>query len=136
MTQRTPPAQGPALGKLKGHLLVAAGMVSLGLAVLGVVLPGLPTTPFVLLAGICFAKGSPRAHAWLLGHRLFGPMVCDWETHRSLPLKVKWLSTTLMTVMVLLSAWHLADRPALQALVLVLGTVGAWVVWRIPTRGR
>lgn len=136
MTQRTPPAQVPALGKLKGHLLVAAGMVSLGLAVLGVVLPGLPTTPFVLLAGICFAKGSPRAHAWLLGHRLFGPMVRDWETHRSLPLKVKWLSTTLMTVMVLLSAWHLADRPALQALVLVLGAVGAWVVWRMPTRGR
>ena len=136
MTQRTPPAQGPALGKLQGHLLVAAGMVSLRLAVLGVVLPGLPTPPFVLLAGICCAKGSPRAHAWLLGHRLFGPMVRDWETHRSLPRKVKWLSTTLMTVMVLLSAWHLADRPALQALVLVLGAVGAWVVWRIPTRGR
>lgn len=123
-------------GKLKSHLLVAAGMVSLGLAVLGVVLPGLPTTPFVLLAGICFAKGSPRAHAWLLGHRLFGPMVRDWDTHHSLPLKVKWLSTSLMTVMVLLSAWHLAERPALQALVLVLGAVGAGVVWRIPTRGR
>jgi len=118
------------------HLLVTAGWLSMVLAVIGVVLPGLPTTPFVLLAGACFAKGSPRAHQWLLQHRLFGPMVRDWEANRSLPLKVKWLSTTLMTSMVLLSAWRLAERPALQVLVLVLGAIGAWVVWRIPTRTR
>ena len=116
------------------YLLVAAGWLSVVLAVFGVVLPGLPTTPFVLLAGACFAKGSPRAHQWLLQHRLFGPMVRDWEANRNLPLKVKWFSTTLMTSMVVLSAWRLSDRPALQALVLVLGAVGAWVVWHIPTR--
>lgn len=101
---------------------------------MGVLLPGLPTTPFVLLAGACFAKGSPKAHRWLQEHRLFGPMLRDWEAHHSLPLKVKWLSTTLMTLMVLLSAWRLAERPALAVLVLGLGAVGAWVVWRIPTR--
>ncbi len=115
-------------------LLAAAGVLALALGVLGVVLPGLPTTPFVLLAAACFAKASPRLHQWLLHHRWLGPLVRDWEAHRSLPLRVKWLSTTTMAVMVLLSAWRLHTLPWAQAAVLCLGAVGAWVVWRIPTR--
>ncbi len=113
---------------------MCAGMLSLALAVLGVILPGLPTTPFVLLAAACFAKASPRLHAWLLAHRWMGPMVRDWEAHRSLPLKVKWLATTMMLVMVMLSAWHLSSRPWLSGLVVAAGLLGAGVVWRIPTR--
>ena len=119
---------------LKRWVLMAAGLVSLVLAVLGVLLPGLPTTPFVLLAAACFAKGSPRLHRWLVNHRHLGPMVRDWEAHRSLPLRIKWLSTTLMTAMVLLSAWQFRGQPWLQLMLLGLGAVGAWVVWRIPTR--
>jgi hypothetical protein len=121
-------------GRLRQHLLVAAGVLALALGLLGVLLPGLPTTPFVLLAGACFAKSSPRMHRWLLNHRYLGRMVRDWEAHRSLPLRVKWVSTTLMLTMVCLSAWQLQGRLPLQALVLGLGLVGAWVVWRIPTR--
>lgn len=123
-------------GQLKRGLLVVAGLLSLGLGLLGVVLPGLPTTPFVLLAAACFAKASPRLHHWLLHHRHLGPLVRDWEAHRSLPLRVKWVSTTLMLTMVGLSAWQLAGRGWLQAVVLGLGLLGAWVVWRIPTRQR
>ena len=106
-----------AAGHLRRGLLVAAGVVSLGLAVAGAVLPGLPTTPFVLLSAACFAKSSPRMHAWLLANRWLGPMVRDWEAHRSLPLKVKWLATSMMLVMVSLSAWHLWGRPWLAAVV-------------------
>lgn len=123
-----------AAGRLQRSLLVVAGVVSLVLAVAGVILPGLPTTPFVLLAAACFAKASPRLHAWLLSNRWMGPMVRDWEAHRSLPLKVKWLSTGLMSVMVALSAWHLLNKPWLAAVVVGSGLLGAWVVWRIPTR--
>lgn len=115
-------------------LLAAAGVLALALGVLGIVLPGLPTTPFVLLAAACFARASPRLHHWLLHHRYLGPLVRDWEAHRSLPLRVKWVSTTAMTVMVALSAWRLNTLPWAQASVLCLGAVGAWVVWRIPTR--
>ncbi len=104
------------------------------LAGLGVVLPGLPTTPFVLLAAACFAKGSPRWHAWLLSNRWLGPMVRDWETHHALPLKVKWLASVMMATMVGLSAWRLAGRPGLQVLILGLALIGLIVVWRIPTR--
>jgi len=124
----------PVAGRLQRSLLVVAGVISLVLAVAGAILPGLPTTPFVLLAAACFAKSSPRMHAWLLANRWLGPMVRDWEAHRSLPLKVKWLATTMMLVMVCLSTWHLLSRPWLAALVAGSGLLGSWVVWRIPTR--
>ncbi len=121
-------------GRVQRSLLVVAGFISLALAVAGAILPGLPTTPFVLLAAACFAKSSPRMHAWLLANRWLGPMVRDWEATRSLPLKVKWLATTMMLVMVSLSAWHLSARPWLAGVVVGSGLLGAWVVWRIPTR--
>jgi len=120
--------------RLKRGALVCGGLLSLVLAVLGVILPGLPTTPFVLLAAACFAKASPRLHAWLLAHRWMGPMVRDWEVHRTLPLKVKCLATGTMALMVSVSAWHLWARPWLSAVVVGAGLLGSWVVWRIPTR--
>jgi len=122
------------VGRLRRWMLTAAGILALVLAAVGVVLPGLPTTPFVLLAAACFAKASPRLHAWLVNHRVMGPMVRDWEAHRSLPLRVKRLATGLMLAMVGLSAWQLSHKPWAAAAVLALGAVGAWVVWRIPTR--
>ncbi len=119
---------------LRQTLLVAAGLVALGLGLIGIVLPGLPTTPFVLLAAACFARASPRLHGWLTTHRYLGPMVRDWEANRSLPLRVKWIAITMMGTLVLLSAWQFNGRAWLQGAVLALGLVGACVVWRIPTR--
>ena len=115
-------------------LLWLAGTVSLGLGILGVVLPGLPTTPFVLLAAACYAKASPRLHCWLRAHRLFGPMVRDWEEHRSLTRRTKRIAQGTMLVMVAISAWGLRERPVLLAVVLVAALIGVWVVARIPTR--
>jgi len=116
------------------RLLAAAGVLSLALGVLGIVLPGLPTTPFVLLAAACFAKSSPRLHARLLTNRYLGPLVRDWEAHRSIPLRIKVVSIALMSTMICVSAWQFADRPWLAGAVLALGGLGAWVVWRLPTR--
>lgn len=115
-------------------LLVAAGGISLGLGLLGVILPGLPTTPFVLLAAACFAKASPRLHQRIVSNPLLGPMVRDWEAHRSLPVKIKLIAIGSMTLMVGLSVWHFAGRPGLQAALVVLGVIGAVVVGRIPAR--
>ena len=57
------------------------GMLSLGLAGLGAMLPLLPTTVFLLLAAYAFARSSERWHSWLVEHRLFGPMITDWRAH-------------------------------------------------------
>ena len=139
MPELKPPSPAPkssiASNPLRRWALISAGVLSLGLAILGVLLPGLPTTPFVLLAAACFAQSSPRLHQKLLAHRYLGPMVRDWESHRSLPIKIKWLSSSLMTAMVCLSAWQLQHRPWAALAVLALGGIGAAVVWRIPTRG-
>lgn len=132
-----PSPQTPVLSTLtraRRLALVAAGGLSLLLGLLGAVLPGLPTTPFVLLAAACFAKASPRLHHRLLTHRWLGPLVRDWEAHRTLPLRVKWLVSGMMTLMVGLSAWQLSARPWLPVLILGLGLIGVIVVWRIPTR--
>ncbi|WP_374242401.1 YbaN family protein [Zoogloea sp.] len=119
---------------LRKALLIGVGGLALGLGLLGVVLPGLPTTPFVLLAAACFAKASPRLHRRIVGNPLLGPMVRDWEAHRSLPVKIKLIAIGSMTLMVGLSVWHFAGRPGLQAALVVLGVIGAVVVGRIPAR--
>jgi len=77
-----------------------AGIAALLLGAIGVVLPLLPTTPFVILAAFCFSRSSERLHRWLLNQRLFGPMIRDWETYGVIPLKIKCLSSTLMLVLV------------------------------------
>lgn len=115
-------------------LLWLAGSVSLLLGLIGVLLPGLPTTPFVLLAAACYAKASPRLHAALLQHRLTGPLLRDWEKHRSLTRRTKTIAVVSMLVMVSFSIWSFSHRPVAQAVLVVLGAVGAWVVLRIPTR--
>lgn len=115
-------------------LLWLAGSVSLLLGLIGVLLPGLPTTPFVLLAAACYAKASPRLHAALLQHRLTGPLLRDWEKHRNLTRRTKTIAVVSMLVMVSFSIWSFRHRWIAQAVLVVLGAIGAWVVLRIPTR--
>ena len=66
-------------------LLIILGWLAVVLATLGVVLPLLPTTPFLLLAAWCFARSSPRFHHWLLHRSWFGPYLRHWQQHRALP---------------------------------------------------
>lgn len=110
------------------------GVLALILAVIGVVLPGLPTTPFVLLAGACFVRASPRAHAWLLRNRLFGPMLANWERHRSIPRRVKRAAIGIMLLSVSVSIWFFAGRPWLQLTLAAAAVIGALVVARVPAR--
>ena len=117
-------------------LLLLAGTVALALGIVGVVLPGLPTTPFVLLAAACYAKGSPRLHGWMLQHRFLGPMLRDWETHRSLTRRTKTIAIGSMVVMVGLSAWGFRHQPLVLTALLVTAAIGLIVVARIPTRER
>jgi len=77
-----------------------AGILSIILGLIGVVLPLLPTTPFVILAAFFFSRSSKKFHQKLVSNRLFGPMIVEWEAHGVIPLKVKCLSSSMMLVMV------------------------------------
>jgi uncharacterized protein len=139
MTGPHPPAPDSATlhrSRVVRGLFWLAGSVSLALGLVGVVLPGLPTTPFVLLAAACYAKASPRLHGWLLHHRFMGPMVRDWEQHRSLTRRTKTVAQVSMVAMVGLSAWGLRGQPVVLGLLLVAAAIGVLVVARIPTRNR
>ena len=139
MTGPHPPAPDSATlhrSRVVRGLFWLAGSVSLALGLVGVVLPGLPTTPFVLLAAACYAKASPRLHGRLLNHRFMGPMVRDWEQHRSLTRRTKTVAQVSMVAMVGLSAWGLRAQPVVLGLLLVAAAIGVLVVARIPTRNR
>ena len=116
-------------------LLWLFGAVSLVLGLIGIVLPGLPTTPFVLLAAACFARASPRLHRWMRENRWIGPSLRDWERHRSLTRRIKAVALTSMLLMVSFSVWTFQGKPLVQAVLLAGAVLGGWVVaWRIPTR--
>ena len=114
------------------HLYLAGGWLSLGLAFLGLFLPLLPTTPFVLLAAMCFSRGSERLYQWLLAQPTFGPLLRDWQQHGVIRLRVKLITTVLM---VLLLSYPLSYGPiplwAKGAMVLV-GVSVLGFVWSRP----
>jgi uncharacterized membrane protein YbaN (DUF454 family) len=74
------------------------GFVFLGLGALGIVLPLLPTTPFVLLSAACFARSSERWHRWLLANETFGPMIRNWEDNRCISCRVKSIGILTMVL--------------------------------------
>lgn len=99
-----------------------AGCSTFALAMVGIVVRGIPTTPFLLLTAFAFARSSPRLHRWLLGHRRFGPMLCDLQAGRGLTLRFKaatialsW-SFMLATAIWLVGSWHLRAFLAFAAL--------------------
>ena len=100
--------------------------------VVGIVLPLLPTTPFVLLAAYCFSQGSARWEQWLLLHPRWGPMVQDWRTKRALPLRAKQLATGMMALSSIASWWWLAPHVGWIPGV-CCAVVAVWL-WRLPTR--
>jgi len=120
--------------RLAKALYGLVGGIALVLGVIGIFLPGLPTTPFVLLAAACFAKASPRVHQWMLQHQLIGPLLRNWEEHRSLTLRTKCVAIGSMLLMIAISIWSFADRPWIQISLLILAAIGAATVLRIPTR--
>lgn len=101
------------------------GGLSVGLGAVGVVLPLLPTTPFMLLAAYCFARSSPRAERWLLEHPRFGPAIADWRTHGAISVRAKrWAMLALGLTFALslalgLPFWVLAAQGSALVLVAV-----------------
>ncbi len=79
------------------HLLQALGWVCVALGAIGIVLPVMPTTVFLLAALWAFARSSPRLHTWLIENPYFGPYIADWERDRIIPVRAKILAVSMMT---------------------------------------
>ncbi len=114
---------------VRAFWLTLAG-VSLGAGALGIVLPLLPTTPFVLVAAYAAAKGSPRLHAWILRHRAFGPVVRDWQSGGTVARRTKLVALATMAVSAIVLPL-VAPFGVAAAAIGSMALVGTWL-WRRP----
>lgn len=104
-------------------LYTILGLLSLSLGILGVFVPLLPTTPFVLLAGILFARGSKRLDNWLRQHRIFGQIIRDYQEEKSIPRHAKIYSISLLWLSILYATFKVADGKIwLQIVLLSIAT--------------
>lgn len=117
-------------------LLRVAGVTCVVLGIVGLVLPVLPTTPFMLLAAYCFARASPRLHRRLLRSKTFGPMIREWQQHRAIPWRTKMTAIALMAATMTVSIVFFVRSPALKAALAMLGVVLAFWLYRVPSRDR
>lgn len=112
-------------------LLRGLALLSLALGFLGMFLPLLPTTPFILLAAWAAARSSPRLLAWLEQHRLFGKMLRDWRQGGVVSRKAKWAATITMSLSALLMLFTVSKWWATAGAIGCMGTVLVWL-WRRP----
>lgn len=113
-------------------LWLVAGWLALLLGIIGIFLPLLPTTPFVLLAAFCFSRGSERWEHWLLHHPRYGPMVRNWREHRAVPLRAKQFATVMMVLSAAWS-WWIVSAPFQWVPAAFCAVVAVWL-WSLPNR--
>jgi uncharacterized membrane protein YbaN (DUF454 family) len=108
------------------------GFISLGMAYIGVITPGLPYSPFVVFAAYCFAKSSPRLHAWIMNHRIFGKFLANWNTKRVFPLKLKFFMLGSMTLSLILMYTGEVPMRGIIYTAIFMFCVAIWA-WRYPS---
>ena len=114
-----------------------AGWLAVGVGAIGIVVPGLPTTVFFIIAAWCFGRSSPRFERWVLDLPRIGPMVRGYREGLGMPRRAKVAALSMMWVAIVISAVLLRDRPVIVVVVIGLGLVGSgYIVWRVPTRER
>ena len=117
---------------MRKFLYISCGWVFVGLAALGVVLPVLPTTPFLLVAAACFAKSSPTLYQWLLRNRVFGPLIKHWQETRTVPKKAKRIA---FVTIFLAASWSIYIVPIwyVKLLVILLLIYPVVFLYRVKT---
>jgi uncharacterized membrane protein YbaN (DUF454 family) len=109
---------------IKSRLYVAGGCIAVALGLAGIPIPLLPTTPFLLLAAFCFARGSKRWHDWLVGHRVFGPYIAAFREKRGLTPDQKLKIAMTVTVTLGVTTYMLGPFLFAQAIVGLMWIVG------------
>jgi uncharacterized membrane protein YbaN (DUF454 family) len=107
-------------GRTKRVVLLVAGSLFLFAGAIGVVLPVLPTTPFLILAALCYARSSSRCYRWLVGNRVFGRYLDDYLCGRGIPWKVKAIALSVLWVVIAVTAVVLVERLWLRVLLFVM----------------
>lgn len=109
---------------------MAGGLLSLAAGFIGIILPLLPTTPFLLLAAFCFARGSQRLHDWLMHHPRLGPPIHDWQKHGAISRRAKQMA--MLAIGAVFLASFLLDAPTRVIIIqlVVLSAVSLFILTR------
>jgi hypothetical protein len=118
------------------HVYVVLGSVCLALGVLGIVLPLLPTTPFLLLSAACYARGSERFYSWLLNHRWFGPHIRAYRSGEGIPLRAKVTGVVLVWATIAAAAAFAVRQPWARLLLFAIAAGISLYLLRLPTLGK
>lgn len=126
----------PHASPLVRGLLIVAGSLCVALGLVGMFLPLLPTTPFLLLAAACYARASRRFYEALLASRTFGPVILEWRRHRSVPYRTKLSAIALMSLTLGISIVFFVPLLWAQVLLALFGLGMAIWMYRLPSRDR
>ena len=113
--------------------LVIVGLILVGLGYLGILLPGLPTTPFLLGASYCFYRSSPRLHRWLRRSPVLGRVLHDWEVHRGIRRPIKIFAICMVVTVVTCSIVFSSLPVWLKVAIGCLAAIGITVILCVPT---
>jgi uncharacterized membrane protein YbaN (DUF454 family) len=116
--------------KVKQFLWKVLGFLSLGMAYVGLITPGIPYSIFVVSSAYCFAKGSPVMHAWLYNHKIFGPFLTNWNTKRVFPTKMKFFMLAMMTTSLIIMSFTVPVKGVVYTGMFMF-LVAVWA-WRFP----
>lgn len=114
-------------------VFLVLGSAFLFLAALGIVVPVLPTTPFVLLAAACYLRASTRLHDRLLRSRIFGPTIAAWHEHGAIPRRAKALAVVMVTVTFTISVVFVADPLIVRVALASIGVILVAWLWSRPS---
>ena len=119
--------------KLKKGFFVVAGSIFLALGCIGMALPILPTTPFLLLSAACYYKGSERMHRWILNNRWFGSYIRNYKEGKGLSLKAKGFTLALLWILISYSALFIVNVLTIQAILFAIAVGVSLHIVTLPT---
>ena len=114
------------MNKIKKAFWLTLGVLLVGVAYLGVLIPGLPWSTPILGATFCFAKSSPRFHAWIMNHPRFGPFIKNWSTYRVYPTAAKYLMVAVMTTSLVVFFLTVANVKATIYMAITFALIIVW----------
>jgi len=117
---------------MKKALWYILGMLSLAMAYIGFVLPGIPFSIFLVFAAFCFAKSSKKMHDWLYNHKWFGEFLTNWTNHKVFPLKAKYMMVAVMSSSLAIMWFTTGNIKAMFWAGITMLVVAIWT-WRYPS---
>ncbi len=113
------------------YLLIIIGLLFVGIGVIGIIVPGLPTTIFLIIAAGCFARSSPCLHAWLMSHPWFGSTLYHWQESKSIPRKAKIIALIMMGVAAIYTCFVI-ESITVRIFIVSLMIIPVIFVYRLP----